>query len=64
MQLQLGCKPLTMKGKMKTKVMEQLSNEGKVYELKVGELNVEIIYSKKQIKIDECILNILKRKSN
>ncbi len=47
----------------KTKITEHLSNDGKVYELKIGNLNVEMSYSKNQKKIDECMLNILKRKS-
>lgn len=43
--------------------MEHLSDEEKVYELKVGNLNVEMSYSKNNKKIDECMLNILKQKS-
>ena len=46
----------------KTKIIEHLSNEGKVYEIKVGNLNVEMIYSKSNKKIDECMLNVLKQK--
>lgn len=46
----------------KTKTMEHLSKEEKVCELKVGNLKVEMSYSKSNKKIDECILNILKQK--
>lgn len=46
----------------KTKIFEHLSNKGKVYEIKVGNLNVEMIYDKCNKKIDECMLNILKQK--
>lgn len=46
----------------KPKMIEHLSNKEKVYELKVGNINVEMSYSKSNKKIDECMLNILKRK--
>ena len=46
----------------KTKIVEHLSNKGKVYEIEVGNLNVEMIYDKCNKKIDECMLNILKQK--
>lgn len=46
----------------KTKIVKQLSDEEKVYEIKVGNLNVEMIYDKSNKKIDECMLNILKQK--
>ena len=46
----------------KTIIVEHLSNKGKVYEIKVGNLNVEMIYDKSNKKIDECMLNILKQK--
>ena len=36
-----------------------MSDEG-IYELKVGNLNVELVYSKGNKKIDECMLNVLK----
>ena len=45
----------------KTKINKNLSNEG-IYEIKVGNLNVEMIYDKCNKKIDECMLNILKQK--
>lgn len=47
----------------KTKIIENFSNEGSVYELKVGDINVEMSYSKNNKKIGECILNILKQKN-
>lgn len=46
----------------KNKIIKHLSNNGKVYELKVGDMVVEMSYSKTQKKIDECMLNILKQK--
>ena len=46
----------------KTKIIERLSNKEIVYDIKVGNLNVEMNYSKNNKKIDECILNILKQK--
>ena len=46
----------------KTKITKHLSNEGNIYELRVGNINVEMIYSKGNKKIDECMLNILKQK--
>jgi hypothetical protein len=46
----------------KTKIIELLSNNEKVYEIKVGDINVEMTYSKSNKKIDECMLNILKQK--
>lgn len=46
----------------KPKIIEHLSNKEKVYELKVGNINVEMTYSKSNKKIDECMLNILKQK--
>ena len=46
----------------KSKIIEHLSNKGKVYELKVGNINVEMSYSESDKKIDECMLNILKQK--
>ena len=45
-----------------TKIVKHLSNKGNIYEIKVGNLNVELVYSKGNKKIDECMLNILKRK--
>lgn len=43
-------------------MIEHLSNKENIYELKVGNLNVEINYSRNQKKIDECMFNILKQK--
>lgn len=47
----------------KIKIIEHLSNEEKVYEVKVGDIIVEMSYSKVNKKIDECMLNILKQKN-
>ncbi len=46
----------------KFELLEHLSNNGKVYELKVGNVNIEMDYSKNGKGIDECMLNILKQK--
>lgn len=46
----------------KTKIIERLSNGEKVYEIKVGDVTVEMNYSKDNKKIDECMLNVLKQK--
>ena len=46
----------------KTKITKHLSNNEEVYEIKVGDINVEMIYDKSNKKIDECMLNILKQK--
>ncbi len=45
-----------------TKLLKYLSNEGKTYQLNVGDLNVEISYSKNNKTLDECMLDILKQK--
>lgn len=37
-------------------------NKENIYELKIGNLNVEINYSKSNKKIYECMLNVLKQK--
>lgn len=47
----------------KSELLEHLSNNRKVYELKVGNINVELDYSNNDRKIDECMLNILKQKN-
>ncbi len=46
----------------KSKLLTHLSNNGNVYELKVGNVNIEMDYSKNGKWIDECMLNILKQK--
>ena len=46
----------------KSELLEYLSNKGKVYGLKVGDLTVEMSYSKNNKTLDECMLNILKQK--
>lgn len=46
----------------KNETVEHLSNKGKVYEIKVGDINVEMCYAENNKKINECILNILKQK--
>ncbi|MCI8309704.1 MAG: hypothetical protein HFJ45_05900 [Clostridia bacterium] len=47
----------------KHEILEYLSKKGNVYELEIGNINVEMVYSKSNKKIDECMLNILKLKS-
>lgn len=47
----------------KYKIIEHLSNKGKVYELKVGNVNVQMDYSESNKKIDECMLSILKQRN-
>lgn len=44
------------------KMIEHLPKKEKVYEIKVGNLNVEMIYSSSNKKMDECMLSILKHK--
>ena len=46
----------------KSELLEYLSSNGKVYELKVENINVQMNYANNGKKIDECMLNILKRK--
>ncbi len=46
----------------KSKLLTHLSNNGKVYELKVGNVNVQMNYANNGKGIDECMLNILKQK--
>ncbi len=48
--------------KIKTKILKQLSNNRRTYELRVGNVNIEMDYSKNGKGIDECMLNILKQK--
>lgn len=47
---------------LNNKIKESLLNKGKVHELEVENLKVEMIYSKNQKEIEECMLNILKQK--
>lgn len=46
----------------KTKGRDHQSNQEKEYELKVGNLLVEINYATNHKKMDECMLAILKQK--
>lgn len=47
----------------KTEIIKHLSNKEKVYELKIGNVVVQMDYSKNGKRIDECMLNILKQKN-
>lgn len=44
------------------KIKKCMADKEKIYELKVENINIEIIYSKGNKKIEECILNVLKKK--
>ena len=46
----------------KTKTEKYSLNKENICELKIGNLNVEMNYSKSNKKIYECMLNILKQK--
>ncbi len=46
----------------KSELMEYTSNSGKAYNFKVGNIEVEMVYSKNGRKIDECMLNVFKQK--
>lgn len=47
---------------MQKKVMEYLRKTENLYQIKVGNMVVNIEYSKNYKKFNECILNILKQK--
>lgn len=47
----------------KIELLEHSSNNVKVYEIKVGNINVEINYANNGKKIDECMLNVIKQKA-
>ena len=55
-----------MKGKfilkIESKILNKLSKKGESYQFKVGDMNVEMVYSKNQKSVNECMLNILKQK--
>ena len=40
-----------------------LDNNKDLYKLKVGNMTVEFKYSENDIKINECMINVLKQKS-
>ncbi len=48
---------------MQKKVMEYLRKTENPYQIKVGNMVVNIEYSKNYKRFNECILNILKQKS-
>lgn len=39
-----------------------LKNKGKVYNLQVGEMEVQVIYSEDSRTLNDCLINILKQK--
>jgi len=45
-----------------TEIKELILDKEKVYELKVGNINIEVKYSENNCKIDDCMINILKQK--
>lgn len=49
---------------MQKKVIKCLEKIENPYKLNVGDMSVEVIYSKNNKKLDECLLNILKGKIN
>lgn len=49
-----------LKGQNKT--IENLSKVNEIYELKVGNMYVEMAYNENEKRFNECILNILKKK--
>jgi len=48
--------------KKKSKIIDYLLNTKNPYQIKVGNMVVNIEYSKNYKKFNECILNILKQK--
>ena len=44
------------------KKVDNLTKAGGIYQLKVGNMCVDMIYSKNNKRFDECMLNILKQK--
>lgn len=47
---------------MKKKIIDYLENTENPYQLKVGDVIVEMTYSDNNRKFDECVLNILKQR--
>ncbi len=44
------------------KNVDNLTKAGSIYQFKVGNMCVDMIYSKNNKRFDECMLNILKQK--
>ena len=42
---------------------ERLVNNKDLYQLQVGNMTIEVKYSENDIKINECMINVLKQKS-
>lgn len=47
---------------MENKIIENLSKVNDIYQLKVGNMCVEMTYNENEKRFNECILNILKQK--
>lgn len=66
MQLQSNCKHLNLRGKTilkeQNKIIQYLLNTKNPYQIKVGEMTVEMEYSDTNKTFDECMVNILKQK--
>lgn len=48
--------------KNQNRIIENLSKINDTYELKVGDMCVELIYNENKKRFSECMLNILKQK--
>lgn len=48
--------------KNQSKIIENLSKVNDTYELKVGDMCVEMSYNENEKRFNKCILNILKQK--
>ena len=66
MQLQSNCKHLNLRGKTilkeQNKIIQYLLNTKNPYQIKVGEMTVEMVYSDTNKTFNKCMLNILKQK--
>lgn len=48
---------------LKSNILEQISKTKDIYQIKVGNMCVEIVYSENNIRFNECMLDILRQKS-
>ena len=48
---------------MQKELIKYLDKTENPYKIKVGDISVEVAYSKNNKKLDECLLNILKQKN-
>ncbi len=47
---------------IKSEILENLSKKDELYQFRVGDMSVEMAYSKNQKSFNECMLAILKQK--